>query len=472
MLFYTFEFQVLFVLTLVLYYKFPQRRVAVIGLANAIFYGVTGMPYLILFLAVAWTTYYAAKKMPSKHGAFFFGLGLGVNLLNLLFFKYSVFIAEAVLGILRVQIDLSTTFLSTIVLPIGISFYTFQLIAYLVDVKRGEVIPEKSFLVFWVFISFFGQLIAGPIMRANGFMPQIEKLSTYQIRQENLQKGIFFIMSGLIKKLVIADNLAPMVIPYFNGTMPLTTISAWIGAYLFGFQIYFDFSAYSEIAVGIGAFFGLDLEINFKTPYLSGNPPEFWNRWHITLSRWIRDYIYIPLGGNRRGFWKGCLFVLIAMSISGLWHGAAWTFLVWGVFHGIVSALNRIYVKYLSGFRERVKQKKWYRNVCVFGFFQLVTIGWVFFRAASFQEAVHFIQLMLVPTNLFYHVSYVKSFLLIAVLYLSHVVEFLIHKNQVNLSGTWNRTPEFIRAAVIVLVMITVIWSSPTEQSAFIYFQF
>ena len=344
MLFHTPEFFFLLLILFPIYWLIPSLRLLVLGIGNAIFYGWAGIGYLILFLSMSLFTYAVSLALEKYKKKSILAIGIIINVLNLMFFKYSVFLLENIEYLSGMDLIAPESIWTKIILPIGISFYTFQLIAYIVDVYKDQIKPTKSFLQFWVFISFFGQLVAGPIMRGNEFFPQIQQLKKVKLTVSYIKFGVFFIILGLIKKVAIADLVSPMVGGYFN-TPVISTAEAWIGAYLFGFQIYADFSAYSDIALGLGYLFGFKLAINFKTPYLSASPTEFWRRWHITLSNWIRDYIYIPLGGSRKGRIRTDVNLLAAMLISGLCHGAMWTFVIWGGIHGLMLIAHKLYRK-------------------------------------------------------------------------------------------------------------------------------
>ncbi|SHJ01600.1 D-alanyl-lipoteichoic acid acyltransferase DltB, MBOAT superfamily [Dethiosulfatibacter aminovorans DSM 17477] len=473
MLFHSFEFLILLSITVLVYYIFPKSRVYALAWANLLFYGASGFNYLVLFGIVTFISYFLALKLHESKNNLYYYLGLGLNLLNLLFFKYSGFLLSNLTSLLNIGFQNQDEFISRIILPVGISFYTFQIIAYMTDVKRDEIEPERSFIRFWVFISFFGQLIAGPIMRGYQFLPQINDVKSCIWKESRLKYGIYYIMMGLSKKLLFADYLATYANRFFDSYMNFTMLDGWIAAWLFAFQIYFDFSAYSEIAVGVGHLFDLDLDINFKSPYISRSPKEFWKRWHITLSSWIRDYIYIPLGGNKNGFVMQCMFLMTAMTLSGMWHGAAWTFIVWGAYHGLLVIFHNIYLRYFSDFRNKLKDKKWYNALSVFVFFNLTSIGWVFFRAKSFSQAIQIIGKMFNAGNLTITSFQVKYLVIVAGLCLMHVVEYLVRKNEQEIAGKIQKhVPVPLRALGYTVMVLALLVIAQTEQSTFIYFQF
>jgi alginate O-acetyltransferase complex protein AlgI len=460
-------------ITVLVYYIFPKSRIYALACANLLFYGASGLNYLALFGAVTFMSYFLAIKLYEKKNNAYYYLGLVVNALNLLFFKYTGFLLTNLSSFLNIGFLNQDEFISRIILPVGISFYTFQIIAYMTDVKRGELKPERSFLRFWVFISFFGQLIAGPIMRGYEFLPQINNVKNSSWKESRFKYGIYYIMMGLSKKIIFADYLASYANRFFDSYMNFTILDGWIAAWLFAFQIYFDFSAYSEIAVGVGHLFDLDLDINFKSPYISKNPKEFWKRWHITLSSWIRDYIYIPIGGNRRGFAMQSVFLMAAMTISGMWHGADWTFLIWGAYHGLLVIIHNIYQRYFSNFRNKVMDKNWYNVVCIFVYFNLTSIGWVFFRAKTFSQAIFIIKKMFDISSLTVTPFQVKYIMISAGLYFIHVLEYYIRKNEKKLSvKIQEQLPIPVRALGYAAVVVVLIVVAKTEQSTFIYFQF
>ncbi|MFH1245219.1 MAG: MBOAT family O-acyltransferase, partial [Candidatus Omnitrophota bacterium] len=259
--------------------------------------------------------------------------------------------------------------------PLGISFFTFQAMAYDIDVYRG-LRAERNPVNFTFFISFFPQLVAGPIIRAREFLPQITVKKIFN--SKSFEMGGYLILWGLIKKVVIADNLAPLVNEYFSH--PLNTfINTWIAVYAFAFQIYCDFSGYCDIAIGAAKMLGFDIPLNFRQPYLARSIESFWRHWHITLSNWFRDYVFIPMGGSRVQELRCYANLLATMAIAGLWHGANYTFVAWGLYHGFILVLNKIYNKYIN-----IKIPK---IIAILFTFHLVCIGWIFFRAENIYSA-------------------------------------------------------------------------------------
>jgi len=465
--FHTPQFFILLVACFSVYWAAKGRRLLVLAVFDSLFYLYAGLLDFGLLAGAALTSYVSGLGMRGRHRKIFLILGVGINVLNLAFFKYYYFFLGNVSKLVEVPVSLRNL---RVVLPIGISFYTFQLIAYLVDVYREEIPPVKSFLEFWVFISFFGQVIAGPIMRARDFVPQVAKTEEYRLDITRLQKGLILFTIGLAKKLILADSLSPLVDKYFLRGASMSSIDVWVAAYLFGFQIYYDFSAYSDMALAAGHFFGYDLTQNFNTPYLSRNPQEFWRRWHITLSSWVRDYLYIPMGGSRKGFARGLLAVIASMCISGLWHGASWTFAMWGLYHGLLSACHRVWRK---TFGRSIRDTPLVRMLSTFMFLQATMIGWILFRVQNAQDLWPLIAKMVSFSDLSRGPHLLHYALLIIGLYFLHPIEWAVRKNSSSLWAWWqNRVPPLVRGlAYSAVILVLCVFLRP-KVNAFIYFQF
>lgn len=300
-------------------------------------------------------------------------IGITADIALLAYFKYADFLID------NTNFLFSTHFnLLHLILPLAISFFTFQQIAYLVDSYRGEA-QEYDLLNYTLFVTFFPHLIAGPIVHHQEMMPQFKSLQNKSWNNENVARGLFLFFIGLFKKVVIADTLAVWATWGFDTAGALTLLEAWIVSLSYTFQIYFDFSGYTDMALGLALMFNIRLPLNFNSPYKSLNIQEFWRRWHMTLSRFLRNYIYIPLGGNRRGEWRLYNNLLITFLIGGLWHGAAWTFVFWGFLHGLALVVHRIWQK--AGLKMN-------RILAWFLCFNFVNICWVFFRAQSWGDAL------------------------------------------------------------------------------------
>lgn len=311
-----------------------------------------------------------------------------VDLMLLGYFKYANFGLQTTRSILHVAgVDVQVPHLD-IVLPIGISFYTFHTITYIVDSYRGVIRPTRNFFEFATYVSLFSQLVAGPIVRFRQIEEDLESIGQHD-RHRWLQRGISFFVIGLVEKVLIADSLAAFVDPALAHYTSLSTTGVWLTMLGYSFQLYFDFSGYSTMAVGLGYLFGIRIPQNFNSPYKALDPSDFWRRWHISLSSVMRDYLYIPLGGNRKGEVKAYRNVMITMLIGGLWHGASWTFVVWGAYHGILLAMHRKWAAHWDVLPARFRQ---------LSMFLLAVVGWVFFRATDFTMAMNLLRTMFVPT--------------------------------------------------------------------------
>ncbi len=313
-------------------------------------------------------------------------LGLGLNLALLAYCKYTGFLLGSLEGLLGWRLDLPT-----LVMPLGISFFTFQQVAYLVDIWRGAA-PEAGLRDYVLFVTFFPKVLAGPIVRHHELLPQLKHPGLARPSHQDLAQGLALFLMGLFKKVVMADGLAAQVQRVFDpaaqGSVP-NLVLAWLAVLVYTLQIYFDFSGYSDMAVGVARMLGLRLPFNFDSPYKSQNIAEFWRRWHITLSRFLRDYLYVPLGGNRRGAARQYLNLLITMLLGGLWHGAGWTFILWGGLHGlflvVYHAWRRLRPRPAGGPGRGSRLGAWTARLLTFA---CVALAWVFFRAADLGAAL------------------------------------------------------------------------------------
>lgn len=390
MIFTDWIFLYFFVIVFVAYWigrtKLIQNSVLLV--ASYIFYGWIHPWFCILIAASTITDYICGiemQKRPEKK-KLFLALSLVVNLGMLGFFKYFNFFADNVHAILQgMGLNLSP-FTLKIFLPVGISFYTFQTLSYTIDIYRGKLDARKNFIDFAVFVASFPQLVAGPIERAKRFLPQLEKTRTFKMSY--FSDAIPLLVRGYLKKLVIADNVAVFSDKVYMLENPSFLILL-AGTLAFTLQIYADFSAYTDIARGSARLLGLDLVRNFKNPYVAISPSDFWRRWHISFSSWIRDYLYISMGGSRVNSSIKFLFVLIsALGLSGLWHGAAWHFVIWGVFHALI-----VFVYHKLGIGGRWQPQTSHTKIIAwFVMFCLTVIGWMLFRTSSMEWLIHAFQ--------------------------------------------------------------------------------
>ncbi len=392
MLFNSYIFIFLFLpITLVGYFtlgRFHLVKAARIWLlvTSLFFYGYWNPPYLLLMVISIVFNHQignaiASVNLKSQSAKVLLWIGVAINLASISYYKYANFFLSSVNEIFKSNIILNEIFL-----PLAISFYTFTQIAYLVDAYRGETKENKYDLITYsLFVVFFPQLIAGPILRHDELIPQLGKLKNYIFSHKNFAYGITLFSLGLSKKVLIADNIAPWVSTVFSNPDNVTFIEAWVGALSYTFQLYFDFSGYSDMAIGLGLIFNIKLPINFNSPYKATSISDFWRRWHITLSNFLRDYLYIPLGGSRKGELRRYTNLLVTMLLGGLWHGAGWTFVLWGGLHGIYLSLNHYWRKL------KVPLPIFIAWVITF---VSVVYGWVLFRATTLNDGLKIIATM------------------------------------------------------------------------------
>lgn len=391
MLFNSYVFILVFLpITTVLFFYLTEHyspKVAKVWLtlASLFFYGYWNIAYLPLLTLSILFNYYVGRyityaKPGSTHAKALLSLGVSCNLGLIGYYKYAGFFTTSVNHLFNLNLAIPN-----IILPLGISFYTFTQIAYLVDCYRQET-KDYDFLTYTLFISFFPQLIAGPLLLHTELIPQLEDRKNFALSFKNLSTGLAWFFLGLGKKLIIADGVAPWANSAFENAANAGFMEAWVGALSYTLQLYFDFSGYSDMAIGLALIFNIHLPLNFDSPYKATSIIDFWRRWHMTLSRFLRDYLYIPLGGSRRGEIRRYTNLMITMLLGGLWHGAGWTFVIWGGLHGIFLVINH-------GWR-----KLGWRLPAVLGWlitFLAVVFSWIFFRASSFQDAVQLISAML-----------------------------------------------------------------------------
>jgi alginate O-acetyltransferase complex protein AlgI len=358
-------------------------------IASLIFYGWWSVAYLGLFLVWTVANFWAGRSILDARTASpglsrtVLIVAVATNLSLLAYFKYAVFISGNVASLVGVEFGLAA-----VVLPLGISFHTFQQIAYLSDVYRGDV-SRYTLSGYLLFVSFFPQLIAGPIVHHAELTPQLHDERRFRLTQRNFAEGAAFFTIGLMKKLLLADHLSPIATPVFAGSESASPvlIDAWGATIAYGLSLYFDFSAYSDMAVGIARFFGVRLPYNFASPYQSASIVEFWRRWHMTLSRWLRDYLYIPLGGSRKGASRRYVNLMITMLLGGLWHGASWTFVAWGGLHGLLLTINHGWDHLVLGAAAKGYQIKLPAGLGQALTLVSVSVAWVFFASANWQVA-------------------------------------------------------------------------------------
>ncbi|WP_369073798.1 MBOAT family O-acyltransferase [Ekhidna lutea] len=387
---------------------------------------------------------------------YYFILSLLINLGILGFFKYYNFFIQSFSELLEVVGLNPNIHTLSIILPVGISFYTFQTLSYSIDIYRGRMKPTKDFLSFLAFVSFFPQLVAGPIERASNLLPQFHKIRKFSYEYGRV--GMKLILWGFFKKVCIADNLSGQVDIIFQSYESLGALDLMIGALFFAFQIYCDFSGYSDMAIGLGKLFGFDLMTNFKYPYFSENIGEFWRRWHISLSSWFRDYVFIPLGGSIGTKLFRIRNLIIVFTVSGLWHGANWTFIFWGFLNSIYY-LPSLFIRFQS--ESKIRR---YVSICATFFF--TCLAWIFFRSPTisdaFQYIVHVFENQLILTG-----SYQFEFTLLLPFIL---FEWLGKKQIVPIMNL--KLPFIWRYSTYLLLIFIIIFFGAFNEQSFIYFQF
>lgn len=480
MLFNSFEFLVFLIVVFGLYWFVFNKKIRhqniLLLLASYIFYGWWDYRFLSLIILSTLVDYLVGLQIQGTKKAsrkkVLLGISMAFNIGLLAFFKYFNFFVDSWIQLLNsVGYQTQNTWSLNIILPVGISFYTFQTMSYTIDVYRNKLVPTKDFISFAAFVSFFPQLVAGPIERASNLLPQIFGKRTFSY--ENGIQGLRLILWGLVKKVVIADVLALKVDDIFQNYHDFGGGVLWLGAVYFAIQIYCDFSGYSDIAIGVSKLFGIELMSNFKFPYFSRNVGEFWRRWHISLSTWFRDYLYIPLGGSRRGKLKSLRNVFIIFLVSGLWHGANWTFVVWGGVHallfvpGYIMGRNRTYTS------DIVAENSWFPTLKELGqillTFFLVVLAWVFFRSASLASALEYISFMF--TKFDFPLIYKNGLYSVGSLLF---LDWIFRKDERLNFPFLKSVNKKILGLVEVIVILVVVYliSLNTSSSQFIYFQF
>lgn len=451
-------------------------------ICSFVFYAFWSIPFSFLLFVSAFFTFLFANlvyKFKSKKILFFL---IFILLIPLFFYKYlNFFILDFINPIFNKNYHLNFYFL-----PLGISFYTFQAISYLVDVYKNKIKPH-NFSIVLLYISFFPQLIAGPIERASNLMPQFSKVfssKNFELSDKLFFSAILLITIGVFKKIVIADNISFIVDDFYSDPNFYSRNSMIIIFLLFSFQIFFDFSSYTDIARGVARLFGINLSHNFNLPYLSQNISQFWRKWHITLSNWFKDYIYIPLGGNRSTIFFTTRNLLIVFLLCGLWHGAKFTFILWGLLHGFYYFIFYVYRKYIYLFFEKIISRHFlylffYKSICIFLTFVFVTFAWIFFRADDFEQLKLIIINFLNPTYIsysweyFFYNSGVKNYLL---LYISlfiifyHLFEFLYRNN--NLFNEFFMRNTLFKLLLLIFLLFTIYFFGNHGTVQYIYFQF
>ncbi|MBR2524623.1 MAG: MBOAT family protein [Clostridiales bacterium] len=479
MLFNSLDYLIFLPVVFTLYWLVKKEyRWLVILIASYYFYMCSGPVYGLLILGITSVTYVSARLINRSSGVkkrrLILSLTVAVCICILVYFKYMGFfgdIVNSVFSLTGIGHDLITL---KIVLPVGISFYTFQTMSYVIDVYRGSVDAEKHFGKYAAFVSFFPQLVAGPIERSSNLLPQIKSSANFSYDQAI--SGVKLILWGYFKKLLIADFLSPFVQKVYDGPYIYEGFALVLATLFFSFQIYCDFSGYSDIAIGTARLFGIELMTNFRSPYLSKSVKEFWNRWHISLSTWFKDYIYIPLGGNRVSRPRHCLNLMITFIVSGLWHGANWTFVIWGFIHGLAQIIESLIHK------DDNKGRSVPSVLRIAGVFVFTTFAWVFFVAHSLEDAIyvitHFLNGITSPVN--YIVNgftsigldnvYSVAVIITGLVLLTVYDRLSVREDIIKRTGHKNPVIQWIVCIIIGLLIVFI--SQKGVPAEFIYFQF
>lgn len=447
-------------------------------LASYFFYACWDWRFLFLLMFSTFLDYFTGLKMQDaknqKRKRFWFWLSVAINLGFLGIFKYYNFFAESfaeTISHIGLQVNPWTL---KVILPVGISFYTFHGLSYVIDIYKGRIKAESNVVDYAVFVSFFPLLVAGPIERATHLLPQIKKRRTFDYTKA--VDGLRQILWGLFKKIVIADNCAEFANQIFNNSADQSGSNLALGAVFFAFQIYGDFSGYSDIAIGTARLFGIDLLRNFAFPYFSRDIAEFWRRWHISLSSWFKDYLYIPLGGSKGGNWMRIRNTFIIFIVSGFWHGANWTFIVWGALNAlfilpsIIMKTNRNNLETVAQGNLLPTMKEFFQITITF---TLAVFAWIFFRAENITHALSYIS-GIFSKSLFSIPTITPRFpvlIIIILIIIFTIIEWLGREQQYAIAKLGTRWKSSLRYAMYYAIIIAIFWFAGKDQQ-FIYFQF
>lgn len=476
-------FFIVFIIFCFVYKKHAARNLWLFVTSLFFYYKASGGFFLLIILSII-TNYFFGKAIykhkKKLHKKIWLATAIFYNLAWLCYYKYPYFIIDTINGFFGTGIITSDIILysinkltalnfntSEIILPVGISFYTFQIISYLVDLYRQKVGPVKNIADFGFYVTFFPQLIAGPIVRAAAFVPQM--YSKYNVSKLEIAQALFFILNGLTKKIVIADYISVNFVDrVFDNPAMYSGAENILAVYGYSLQIYCDFSGYTDIAIGLALILGFRLPINFNSPYKATSITNFWQRWHISLSTWLKDYLYIPLGGNKKGRPRTYLNLFLTMFIGGLWHGASLMFIIWGALHGLYLIIDK-----LIRARFKPKQTKCTNKLSIFLTFNIITFTWIAFRCNNFDVAKTMVQKIVQDFNIpdiFMAIgSYYKVFAIIAFGYIIH----WLPANIKNLyKGYFVLTPIYLLAIITVIVIFVLYQFSNSGLQPFIYFRF
>ncbi len=484
LLFTQLYFWVFFTLLLALYsilYKRTALRNAYLFLMSLFFYYKSGGYYFFLLVFSTIVDYFIGKGIyntsAKTNKKWLVALSVFVNLGVLSYFKYAYFFIEQINKIFNTNLEVinilalwtnkltgTSIDASSIILPVGISFFTFQTISYSIDVYRGKIKPVKNIIDFGFYVSFFPQLVAGPIVRAAHFVPQLYQ--KFKLTVQERSHALYMILNGLIKKVLIADYIAiNFVDRVFDAPLSYTGLENIFAVYGYSLQIYCDFSGYTDIAIGIALLLGFKLPVNFNSPYKAISLNDFWNRWHISLSSWLRDYLYIPLGGNKKGKLKTYINLMITMLLGGLWHGANLKFILWGAIHGIGLVLNKLI--HIKATKSRLK-----RFLSLFFTFHFVTLAWIPFRANTMDKAGLMLK-QICTTSLHILPGFIKNYASVLIIMLfGFIIHWLPSQTKEIIRGYFIQTPLLIKVFIIICTVFVIYQAVSADLQPFIYFQF
>jgi len=455
-----------FYLIYLLIFDQSKARVIYVVLFSTFFYYKTSGSFVLVLLLLTLSDYYLSKLMSQSNNKrkkkLYFIISISNSLFVLFYFKYTNFFLEFFHDFTS---NNNTWEQLDIFLPVGISFYTFQSISYLIDLYNEKIKPSDDLISYAFYMTFFPQLVAGPIVRASAFLPQIKKPFVLDNQQAN--KAVFYILKGLIKKAIIADYLSIYVDLIFSNPINYSGFDNLIATYCYCVQIYCDFSGYSDMAIGIGLLLGYDLGINFNRPYGAKNITDFWRRWHISLSSWLKDYLYIPMGGNRKGKIRTSLYLFLTMLIGGFWHGASWNFVLWGALHGVALVIHKLLP--IQCFRVKLFHlASWLLT------FNLVAIAFVFFRSSDINNSFIYINHLFLDLNLMDFINIILYRFWFVFLTLSIIIYQVLPEN-------WLYKPIYIyfenkgmliKCLIFIFSLFLILQISNVEVQPFIYFQF
>jgi D-alanyl-lipoteichoic acid acyltransferase DltB (MBOAT superfamily) len=480
MLFNSLQYLIFLPIVVLLYWVVPQKwRPLLLLCASYIFYAAWKPIYLVLIIVMTLANYVfgfliSSTKTLSK---FFLVMAISVNLLILCYYKYANFIVQSLFRALNLVHIPHGDLKFDVILPLGISFFTFEFLHYIIEVyKGGQVIKDP--IKFAVFAGFFPTQIAGPIKRYLDFIPQITEGKNFDISQ--FEKGFVMVLHGLAKKVLLADNLATYVNLVYGAPASATNADLWLATYAFAFQVYCDFSGYTDIAIGSSLMMGIEIPPNFNVPFMASSIRDLWHRQHISLSHWFRDYVYFSLGGSRCSQLRSYFNLIMTTSLAGLWHGAAWHYVMWGVFQGVSLIVHREWMRLYQDrpwLNKFVKTRLWY-VMAIFITFQAFCISYVFFRAGTNSIALNMLGRMLRPWEsapqihpLFLStkgplVAPLVPFI-VAALAIAHILSEFLRRN-----SFWSKTPRLLQAMYCVFLIVMMLALMPDQSSRFIYFQF